>query len=240
MEGALADTPKLPSYLTDWDFPPFFLHPPTPPIQNRITLGSSVEQACSSPEDLRFAAELWHGERALLTYRPDTQKLHIMLREGSTSPDCLRAAFAAHIFLYILDGKDMHGALPAVALHGQGPSQMQQQQQQQQEAGASAAAKKQRQRRGAQVGKAKGKNGDESATIALLSPVGLGGHSSSVDPADGLDRDWHAAMRRTRAALDALLPEFLKQAEQQGWNLQQTMLNPKETRLMQLHPLLSS
>jgi hypothetical protein len=34
--------------------------------------------------------------------------------------------------------------------------------------------------------------------------------------------------------VDAIYHDFIKQVEHEGWKLQQTMLNPKETRLVSL------
>jgi hypothetical protein len=39
------------------------------------------------------------------------------------------------------------------------------------------------------------------------------------------------------AAVDSLYADFSRQAERQGWKLAQTMLNPKESRLLRLTPL---
>ena len=41
-------------------------------------------------------------------------------------------------------------------------------------------------------------------------------------------------LERSKAAVDSLYGDFARQAERQGWRLAQTMLNPREARLLQL------
>ncbi len=41
-------------------------------------------------------------------------------------------------------------------------------------------------------------------------------------------------MARTTQLVESLYPEFVRQSERQGWKLGQTMLNPRETRLLKL------
>lgn len=50
--------------------------------------------------------------RYLVTYRPDQKKAHVLLKEGASSQDCLRASFAAHLMLYLMDGLPVSNQLP--------------------------------------------------------------------------------------------------------------------------------
>eukprot|EP00798_Chlamydomonas_sp_ICE-L_P008878 gene8878-3758_t len=208
--------------------------------QRRILLGSSVDNACYDPGDLALATKTWSGEKALLTYRPDTAMVHILLLEGCTTPDCMRAAFAAHLFLHILDGKPVM-AQPA----GQKGSKI----------GKQPAGQK-----GSKVAKQThtldGKPvmaqpaGQKGSKIAKQTHI-LDGKPVMAQPARQKGSKivkqleavtvsaapWHAVMEEARARVDTLLPDFLNSAQEHGWMLQQTMLNPKDTRLMQLQPL---
>ena len=44
-------------------------------------------------------------------------------------------------------------------------------------------------------------------------------------------------LERSKCAVDTLYSDFSRQAEKQGWKLAQTMLNPKEARVLRLTPL---
>jgi hypothetical protein len=44
-------------------------------------------------------------------------------------------------------------------------------------------------------------------------------------------------IERSKCAVDSLYSDFSRQAEKQGWKLAQTMLNPKESRVLRLTPL---
>lgn len=44
-------------------------------------------------------------------------------------------------------------------------------------------------------------------------------------------------LERSKCAVDSLYSDFSRQAEKQGWKLAQTMLNPKESRVLRLTPL---
>ncbi len=67
----------------------------------------------------------------------------------------------------------------------------------------------------------KGKGGTEGSTAAQGQGQG--------------DEAWRGVMARAKRVVDHLYPDFLSQAERSGWKLQQTMLNPKENRILQLH-----
>ncbi len=120
-----------------------------------MVLGASIEEAVEGPRTLGGLLDTWRGRQYALSYRPDTKKVYVVLREGAASADILEAAFHAQHFLHALDRVD--GAAP--------PSLV-----------------------------------------------------------DGLLRD-------TAARAPALFTGFTSQAQELGWKLQLTMLNPSETRL---------
>ncbi|GIL46240.1 hypothetical protein Vafri_3268 [Volvox africanus] len=223
--------------------------------QGRLVLGASVEAACAGPSDLGYAASRFpeSSYRYLVTYRPDTKKAYVLLRDGATSMDCLQASFFGHVFLHLLDG----GGLCAAALpHTAGTHRD--------------AVSPARLSRGNSCS-----GGSTSCTIACC---GVSGISASCCPkhaaplcgsegSKGADlwektqhpeagRDpgvfvgewvggleshdhehWRATMEQAQGVVSALYPDFISQAECNGWKLQQTMLNPKENRLLRLRPL---
>ncbi|EFJ49504.1 hypothetical protein VOLCADRAFT_80645 [Volvox carteri f. nagariensis] len=138
--------------------------------QNRLVLGASVESACAGPSELAHAVQRFPEPeyRYLVTYRPDTKKAYVLLREGATSMDCLQASFFGHVFLHLLDGAALSHA----------PLQL---------------------------------------TAAATTTMG--------------------AIAKSSAVVSVLYPDFISQAERNGWKLQQTMLNPKENRLLRITPL---
>ncbi|KAI8464617.1 MAG: vitamin B6 photo-protection and homoeostasis-domain-containing protein [Monoraphidium minutum] len=71
--------------------------------QGRIVLGAAVEDAVHSPAELARAAALFRSERFIVTYRPETRKVYVMLRENAAVPDTLKAAFTAHMVLHLME-----------------------------------------------------------------------------------------------------------------------------------------
>ncbi|GFR40042.1 hypothetical protein Agub_g580 [Astrephomene gubernaculifera] len=216
--------------------------------QRRLVLGASVEAACAGPADLSYAAGLFRqgSYGYMVTYRPDTRKAYVLLREGATSWDCLQASFFGHVFLHLLDG----GRLDAEGLPLQPAAR--------QALGAAAAAP-------STVG-GPGATRPDAATRAVSSTAGArsaasgggctGGKDASRcmgrasaqagsefgpgractagDATAGGSECWRTAMVRAQAVVAALYPDFLARAERCGWKLQQTMLNPQESRLVRV------
>lgn len=194
--------------------------------QQRIELGACVDEACASgPEDLRFAAGLFKDQRYLITYRPDTGKVCVVLREGATSQDCLKASLTAHLFLHLHDGKPLACGLPGSATHGSHPpthafnlgvgSKGGKDQGHQQQAASPAASS--------------GGSGGPFSGLHFTNPFGSKPKAGAVD-----DVSWRTLMSRTRGLVDGMHNDFVQQAEKRGWNLKQTMLNPKEVRVLRL------
>jgi hypothetical protein len=181
----------------------------------------------------------------------------VLLREGATSMDCLQASFFGHVFLHIIDG----GSLSAVSLPlsdsvraavpgpscGSGCS------------GAGNGSCKTPARCGAAGSRCdsvapvnRGCPGSASASARgnrREEPGGFKGQGREVGGGDcradgeavagqeARQECWRVAMERSQVVVAALYPDFIAQAECNGWKLQQTMLNPKENRLLRLTPL---
>lgn len=168
--------------------------------QGRIVLGASMEQACASPSDVRFV--LQHGSKDskyILAYRTDHKKVYILLKQGAQSTDCLKANFAAHLFLYLHDKHQLHSSWAG-------------------KAGAASPA-------GPQPAAGSGSGSSTGGSSAAAS----GSSKVKEDP-----EAWKVTLQRSLQLSDAVYPEFVRQAEKHGWKLQQTMLNPKETRLVKI------
>mmetsp|Transcript_18092 Transcript_18092/g.38937 ORF Transcript_18092/g.38937 Transcript_18092/m.38937 type:complete len:412 (-) Transcript_18092:1030-2265(-) len=179
--------------------------------QQRVVLGASVEAACpGGPAELAVLASVYRGERYMLTYRPESgKKVYVILHDGAGSMDCLKGAFAAHVLLHVLDGK------PLLGVAGQ---------QGQQAEGASKGSK----------GKAKGKGPAASSSSAGKGGAAAGARQQQGQGMPAALQPWRATLQEVHSQVGVLYPDFLKQAEGLGWKLQQTMLNPRETRLLQL------
>ncbi|GIL71507.1 hypothetical protein Vretimale_2630 [Volvox reticuliferus] len=216
--------------------------------QGRLVLGASVEAACAGPSDLGYAASRFpeSSYRYLVTYRPDTKKAYILLRDGATSIDCLQASFFGHVFLHLLDGGLCEASLPQTARI---------------QAGTASSA------RLSSAIKYSGSSNMACCGVSGVSASCCPKHAASVEESKGTDRwgkteqpekrggpggcvgewagaleshgheGWRAAMERAQGVVLALYPDFISQAECNGWKLQQTMLNPKENRLLRLRPL---
>jgi len=156
-----------------------------------VVLGSTVEQATLSPLHLRAAASLYRGERFILTFRRDTSSAHVVLCSGAKAPDYVKAAYSAHVLLFLADS--VKDGLPSDRLGACLPQWM-------------------------TAGKPKKPN---KASRASRQPAGL----------DSNDMD---LLVQCREVVEDTFPLFLERAEGLGWKLDQTMLNPKETRLISM------
>jgi len=74
------------------------------PAFGKVVLGASVEEACASPASLDHALSLFPKSEHILHYRKDSRKLFVLLRDGSTTESVLKGAFAAHLFIHLMDG----------------------------------------------------------------------------------------------------------------------------------------
>ncbi len=149
--------------------------------------------------------------RFMMTFRPDTKRVYIVLRKEATTKDYLKAAFAAHTYLWLLDDLTAGQAdnrLPGVLLGLKLPLLQ------------------------------------DTAKPLLVDNASSNGASNSSPSSKGASQRvanknisgeaWQQAMDMALARTDAMYADFTRQAERQGWKLQATMLNPKETRLVKL------
>ncbi|KAF6257569.1 vitamin B6 photo-protection and homoeostasis-domain-containing protein [Scenedesmus sp. NREL 46B-D3] len=224
--------------------------------QGRVVLGSRVEAACATPGDLHHAAGLYKHEKYILCFRSDTKKVHILLRQGAQPTDCLKAAFSAHVLLHMLDEEQIQaapasiissspaadaGSLVAASSSASSSSST--------AALAAAADSSNSGRKGLRRlfgGRNQQPSGQaEAAAAAAAAAAPLTGadlvHATwkklaivlpwNSDPGSEY---YHRLLERSKCAVDSLYSDFSRQADRQGWKLGQTMLNPKEARLLKL------
>jgi len=149
-----------------------------------------------------------------------------MLRDNAQTADTLKAAFCAHMVLYLMDECAAPG-LPAATIRkavahvrgGDGGS------------GGGGAEPK--------AAAKKGGSSSSSSSSAPAAPEPWRRLVVAAKAAPGESRQEHAArlMELSKPVIDGLYSDFSKQAERQGWKLHNTMLNPRETRLLKLQPL---
>jgi hypothetical protein len=178
-----------------------------------------------------------------MTYRPDTKKVYIILRQEAGTKDYLKAAFAAHTYLWLLD--DLEGTAAAAAAAGPGAGAAKQPflpfpwlmgrtldeaatplladaPPSSSASSSSSSSRKEQQQQQQQQQQPKKKK------AAAAGGGGSGGAGS------GSQEPWQHAMEQSISRTDAMFGDFLRQAEKQGWKLQATMLNPREVRLLKL------
>lgn len=73
------------------------------PVGGRVILGARVEDACASPEDLAQALETFAGRQYAITYRPDSRKAFVLLKQGASQDCVLTSTLEALALLYVLD-----------------------------------------------------------------------------------------------------------------------------------------
>jgi hypothetical protein len=174
-----------------------------------------------------------------MTYRPDSKKLYIILRQEAGTRDYLKAAFAAHTYLWLLDGLEAAAAaaggvsgssssssssssggssrlpfLPFPWLKGRSLEEEAQPLLLEPSSGASKKGQQQQQQQ----------QQKKKAPAAARSSSGSGG---TLEP-------WQHAMEQSISRTDSMFGDFIRQAEKRGWKLDATMLNPKEVRLLKL------
>lgn len=187
----------------------------------------------------------------------------MLLRQGAGPTDCLKAAFSAHVFLHMLDeehtqqtdkqtssgasssrtgSSSLGGALASSA----GKSSLSDAA----TASAGSAQGSSRGRWGWGKAEAKAAAEAEAATAAAATAAAQPLTGAALvretwnklaialpwgqDP--GADY-YRRLLERSKCAVDTLYTDFSRQAVKQGWNLPQTMLNPKEARVLRLTPL---
>lgn len=179
-------------------------------------------------------------------------QVHILLRQGAGPTDCLKAAFSAHVFLHMLDEEHQQQDQKQSASSSASSS-----------SGAAAAAAK---RGGAEAAAGASTEGSKGSSGKGRWGWGRGKaqqapeleQAAAAQPLTGADlvcETWNKLavalpwgqdpgseyyrrlLERSKCAVDSLYSDFSRQAEKQGWKLQQTMLNPKESRVLRLTPL---
>lgn len=170
-------------------------------MQGRVVLGARVEDACQGPAEYSDALESFSSQPFALTYRPETQRAYVLLKEGASTSDALCGAFHAHVLLHMMDAVDDKASLPITAVLPTPPL-------------------------------------EHARSQALLKSFE---GSDSVS----LKHSWTALkdisdvqtvlMQVTAAKGQQLYASFVQQAARLGWQLQNTMLNPKEPRLVVPH-----
>lgn len=236
--------------------------------QGRVVLGSRVEASCATPADLHHAATLYKQEKFVLCYRADKKKVHILLRQGASPTDCLKAAFSAHVFLHMLDEEHKQqsqkqpassssssstsslgssllaagsGIISSSASSGSSAGDA---------ASSSGGSRSSSTQHGrwpwSSRGKAKPDAAAEAAAAAAAQPLTGADLVRETwnklaialpwgqDPGSGYYRQ---LLERSKCAVDSLYSDFSRQAAKQGWQLPNTMLNPKESRVLRLTPL---
>ncbi|MEW5299951.1 MAG: hypothetical protein WDW36_002919 [Sanguina aurantia] len=78
--------------------------------QGRVVLGATVQEACKGPQELKDALAQYGDRQYMLTYRPEVDKVFVLLREGAKTEDILKAAFSANVFLHLRDNLQLASA----------------------------------------------------------------------------------------------------------------------------------
>ena len=150
-----------------------------------MVLGARVEDACPGPAEYASALETFSNGAYALTYRPETKKAYVLLKQGASVEDTLCGAFQAHVLLHMMDAVQKKPALPALQL-------------------------------------------------LPKSEPGLtsGALSNALTALQDMDDPHQVLLHVTAAKGHKLYEDFLNQAAELGWKLDNTMLNPKESRLI--------
>jgi hypothetical protein len=218
--------------------------------QSRTFLGSSIHDAFDSPADLeRALTQHRFTDSFYLTYKQSTGHVHVLFREGVKKDDFLRAAFLSHVLVHKLDREDRDRALVRLRAgflpNGQVvlrlPSFVQEQLLRVMGAGfasasppgpgVAAAAEAAAAAKGGKGGKGgKGKGGNGQQQVGGWAPSGstpaLAGSTREAVP---------EALQYSQAQGEALYRDFLAQCKAKGWNIQGTLLNPKDNRIRNIN-----
>ncbi|WIA11604.1 hypothetical protein OEZ85_011709 [Tetradesmus obliquus] len=231
--------------------------------QGRVVLGSRVEAACATPADLHHAAGLYKHEKFVLCFRADTKKVHILLRQGAQPTDCLKAAFSAHVLLHMLDEEHTEApaagssstagagsyALPSSSTISSSSAALAaatDSSKASSSSNSSSSSERKGLRRlfGGRSSKQPSKQ-EEAAAAAAAAAAPLQGAALVRETwkklaialpwnSDPGSEYYRKLLERSKCAVDSLYSDFSRQADRQGWKLSQTMLNPKEARLLKL------
>jgi hypothetical protein len=187
-------------------------------------------------------------------------QVHILLRQGAQPTDCLKAAFSAHVLLHMLDeehasaspatGSSSSGAADAGSLVLASSSSSS-------SSSATAAAADSSKVSSSSGSDRKGlrrlfggrnkqpSKQEEAAAAAAAAATPLTGAALVRETwkklaialpwnSDPGSEYYRRLLERSKCAVDSLYSDFSRQADKQGWKLGQTMLNPKEARLLKL------
>ena len=171
-------------------------------LQARISLGCSVEEAFAGPQELATAQSSLRKYGFAVWYRPEHSQVMVILRQGVGQRHILQGAFSAHVFLHMLTETERPEG-SSEQLSSSAPSQQPQ---------SGLAHLMGRDRRSVNA------EAQMQRQQAALREVTSAGDPTSL-------------VQLAYAAAEDLYPKFLRQAEQQGWQLDATMLNTKDVRL---------
>ncbi len=156
-------------------------------VQARVILGARVEDACRGPAEYTDALNSFSTQPFALTYRPETKRAYVLLKQGASGTGALCGAFHAHVLLHMIDALDAKPALPITEV------------------------------------------------LPKSEPAAAGSKPLLSSPLTALRDidDPHSVLLNVTASKGHLLySTFVEQAASLGWQLQSTMLNPKEARLI--------
>ena len=156
-------------------------------LQGRVVLGARVEDACQGPAEYTEALDTFTSHPFALTYRPETQRAYVLLKQGASGTDALCGAFHAHVLLHMIDAVDDKPALPITEVL---PKM-------------------------------------QPTITESVSPL-----SSPLTALREFEDHHHVLLKVTASKASMLYSTFVDQAAELGWQLQNTMLNPKEARLI--------
>lgn len=163
----------------------------------RVVLGARVEEACVGPSHLASTLDTWRGRQYALSFRSDTGKVYVLLRETATTEHVLEAAFHAQYLLHRLDAAAAAWAETADIT----------------------------------ADPITGGSSSTKSTSKSGSKWDLGFGRRSKGSSDAAEAKLPVLLQETASKASAQFSEFARQADQAGWRLQMTMLNPRETRL---------
>jgi hypothetical protein len=208
---------------------------------------------------LRASVLMYHHSDIIMMLYVFLQ-VHILLRQGAQPTDCLKAAFSAHVLLHMLDkehaqaapaaGSSSSSAADTSSLASTSSSVSSSSNAAALSAAAdSSTASSSSDRKGLRRlfgGRSKqASKQEEAAAAAAAAAAPLTGAALVRETwkklaialpwnSDPGSEYYHKLLERSKCAVDSLYSDFSRQADRQGWKLGQTMLNPKEARLLKL------
>lgn len=177
-------------------------------LQARISLGCSVEEAFAGPQELAAAQSSLAKYGFAVWYRPEHSQVMVILRQGVGQRQILQGAFSAHVFLHMLTETER----PEGSSGRLGSSEQ-----------LSSSASLQQPQSGLAHLMGKDRRSVNAEAQMQRQQAALREVTSAGDPT--------SLVQLAYAAAEDLYPKFLRQAEQQGWQLDATMLNTKDVRL---------